>query len=266
MVMVITGILFGIVAVFIARPVQGYADAVRRAELTDAANASLRRMGRDIRSAVPNSVRQDPQFLEYLPSSGGGRYRASGVGDQLDFTAADASFDILGPPMTFLAGDQIVVSSWNSSGTKNNAYSGNTAATDIRVNVATAQANVTNVSIAVADQHKMCPPPPDPCATSPSQRFQVIPADQQAVTYACEGLDTVAGDGTGTLKRYWHYGINAAQAKPPSGGSSALLVNYVSACNIDYSQGDGLVSITLQLTRGGESVSLYHEIHVNNVP
>ncbi|MFA6270798.1 MAG: type II secretion system protein, partial [Candidatus Paceibacterota bacterium] len=54
---VITGILAGIVAVFIASPVQGYVDSVRRAELTDAADVALRRMMRDIRLALPNSLR-----------------------------------------------------------------------------------------------------------------------------------------------------------------------------------------------------------------
>ena len=42
MVIVITGILAGMVAVFIKAPVDGYVDSVRRAELTDAADTALR--------------------------------------------------------------------------------------------------------------------------------------------------------------------------------------------------------------------------------
>src|SRR6266850_4952370 len=55
----ITAIIAGAVSVFISRPVEGYADAARRAELTDIADTALRRMTRDLRTALPNSVRVD---------------------------------------------------------------------------------------------------------------------------------------------------------------------------------------------------------------
>ena len=57
MVIVIIGILGAIVAVFIRAPIQGYVDSVARAEATDEADLALRRMARDIRLALPNSVR-----------------------------------------------------------------------------------------------------------------------------------------------------------------------------------------------------------------
>ena len=56
-VIVITGIIGASVAIFMRRPVEGYVDAVRRAELADIADTALRRMTRDLRSALPNSVR-----------------------------------------------------------------------------------------------------------------------------------------------------------------------------------------------------------------
>jgi MSHA biogenesis protein MshO len=98
----------------------------------------------------------------------------------------------------------------------------------------------------------------------------VAPGDQQAVTYACltPGVDA-NGDGTGTLMRYWAYGFNAALQPLPPGGSSALLADRVSACEMTYNivnQRNGLVEIRLGISRGGESISLYHSIHVNNVP
>lgn len=60
-------------------------------------------------------------FLEFLPTSGGGRYRANaapssvsaGCGslavDMLDFTAADVCFEVLGPMPGFAANDRAVV-------------------------------------------------------------------------------------------------------------------------------------------------------------
>src|SRR5882762_9279670 len=53
----ITAIIAGAVSVFISRPVEGYADAARRAEMSDIADTALRRMTRDVRTAVPNSIR-----------------------------------------------------------------------------------------------------------------------------------------------------------------------------------------------------------------
>ena len=44
-------------AAFIARPIEAYVDAARRAELTDIADTALRRMTRDLRTALPNSIR-----------------------------------------------------------------------------------------------------------------------------------------------------------------------------------------------------------------
>jgi len=56
-VIVLTSIIAAVVAVFIKIPVQGYVDSARRAEMTDIADTALRRVGRDLRLALPNSVR-----------------------------------------------------------------------------------------------------------------------------------------------------------------------------------------------------------------
>src|SRR2546426_11596884 len=72
----ITAIIAGAVSVFISRPVEGYADAARRAEMTDIADTALRRMTRDLRTALANSIRitnaGNVTYIEYLQSSGGG--------------------------------------------------------------------------------------------------------------------------------------------------------------------------------------------------
>src|SRR2546425_1233021 len=77
----ITAIIAGAVSVFISRPVEGYADAARRAEMTDIADTALRRMTRDLRTALANSIRitnaGNVTYIEYLQSSGGGRDRSA---------------------------------------------------------------------------------------------------------------------------------------------------------------------------------------------
>jgi MSHA biogenesis protein MshO len=96
---------------------------------------------------------------------------------------------------------------------------------------------------------------------SPGKRFQVV---QYPVTYACEA---------GVLRRYWGYPISAAQPVPPAGGSNALLATNVDAasCNFSYatggaSQRTGVVSLTLQISQDCESVRLFQQVHVSNVP
>ena len=284
MVMVITGIISTVVAMFLKAPVDQYMDIARRAEMTDIADTALHRMARDIRTAVPNSVRlpilAGSTYIEFLPTKTGGRYRAnpatSGVAqcggtlaqDIFDFTIADTCFEILGPAIDFTADDQIVVGSTQSNG--NPPYQDPTAAacgmaattTCIRRPVSAGGAGVQQ-RVVMTSAYAF-----PSFAVLAGQRFEVVPSDQQAVTYACENVGG-AVDGTGTLTRYWAYGFNAVQAAPPLSGSSALLADKISACSIAYNTANprnALVAITLTITRGGESISLYQEIHVNNTP
>lgn len=283
MVIVITGIIGGMVAIFIRAPVQGYVDSARRAEMVDIADMALRRIGRDLRLAVSNSVRsQSPagsSYIEFLPTKAGGRYRAaiaaaSGVvqcggtlaQDVLDFSpTVDTCFDIVGPPITFAAGDQIVLGNTNWSGDFPYLLS-----TDPNSN-RRAYAGALGAGV---QKVVMTPTVPLPLyAQLITQRFQVVPGDQQAVTYACENVGTnTNGDGTGALTRYWGYGFNPIQVTVfPLAGRHAVLANNISSCNIVMDPGRGysrmgLVAITLGITRGGESINLYHEVHVDNTP
>ena len=254
-VIAITGVIAAAVAVFIRSPVMGYVDTARRMELADAANTATRRIGRDLRLALPNSVRvastASTAAVEFLLVRSGGRYRAepdgSGGGDVLDFSAAaDGSFDVLGPGVAAAAGDQVVVYNLGIAGA--DAYAG-----DNRRAYAGATATVANIAFAPTAA-------PFPLA-SPSQRFQVV---EGPVSYIC---DTTAR----TLTRYWGYPVTAIQGNPPAGGSSALIAGDVEDCTITYdplvvAYRAGLVTLRLTIRRDGEAVSLYHAVHVSNVP
>ena len=76
-VIVLTSIIASAVAVFIKLPVEGYVATARRAEMTDIADTAIRRMGRDLRLALPNSVRvtDGGATIEILLTKTGGRYR-----------------------------------------------------------------------------------------------------------------------------------------------------------------------------------------------
>ena len=256
MVIVITGIIGVAIALFVRRPVESYVDATRRAQLTDITDTAVRRITRDLRTALPNSVRVDAtgRYIEYLQTTGGGRYRAevtdTGTGDVLDFTAADSSFDVVGamPDFSGAGTKYIVVYNLNADPaiTASNAYG-----TDNRE--AYSSNSGTAITLAAAKQFPV---------PSPGKRFHVV---QHAVTYHCDLA-------TGVLRRYWGYAIQRnPQPTPPAGGSSALLASKVSGCSFAYStsgstQRTGVVSLTLQISDGGETVRVFQQVHVSNVP
>lgn len=258
-VIVITSIIAGMVAVFIRVPVQGYVDLARRAEMVDVADTASRRIGRDLRLALPNSVRvsADARAIEFLEASSGGRYRTApdGGADELLFDQSDTSFDVLGPPVMLAAGNEIVVFNLGVPGA--NAYEGNTADTHVRRAYNGATGAVNNITI---DSTARLP------LESPSARFHVV---QGPVTYICGPA--------GQLRRYWDYPIQpnqsvtiAALAALPN-VASALIATNVSACTFTYNvnvvaQRAGLVTMLLAITQENESVRFYHATHIINTP
>jgi MSHA biogenesis protein MshO len=253
MVIVITGILAGMVAVFIRKPVQGFFDTARRAALVDAADTVSRRISRDLHEALPNSVRSStPAALEFLHVRSAGRYREqiapppSASGDPLDFTTADTSFDVLGPPISVQAGDSVVVYNLGAGVTGSDAYVG--TGTNRRLAAAPFGASLSNVAITSAAAFT---------AASPAKRFQVV---DTPVSYVCSGTQ---------MRRYSGYAILPGQPVPPA-VAGALIADKLTACSFAYQTGpserEALVTLRLDLTDTGETVSLIYQIHVNNAP
>ena len=251
MVIVITGILAGMVAVCIQKPVQGFFDTARRAVLVDAADTALRRISRDLREALPNSVRVSGTALEFLHVRSAGRYReqiapAPPPGDSLDFTGADTSFDVLGPAVSVQAGDSVVVYNLGVGVTGADAYEG--TSTSRRIAAAPFGAALANVTISSATGFPFA---------SPARRFQIV---DTPVSYVCAGNQ---------MRRYSGYAILPAQPVPPA-GSGALIADRLTTCSFAYTTGpserEALVTLNLALTDGGETVGLIYQVHVNNVP
>ncbi|MFO1427474.1 MAG: prepilin-type N-terminal cleavage/methylation domain-containing protein [Steroidobacteraceae bacterium] len=96
----ISAIVLAFMAMFILAPMNAYSSQARRADLVDAADGALRLVARDLRLAVPNSVRiggaGSIAAIELLASVDGARYRDGGPltdpSRELDFSAADGAF------------------------------------------------------------------------------------------------------------------------------------------------------------------------------
>lgn len=273
MVIVITGIIAGVIAVFITSPVTAYIDTARRAELTENADTALRRIARDLRTALPNSVRVVAvgavTYLEFIPTRGGGRYRQlptdAGGGDVLDFSVADTAFDVLGPVPVHDVGDGIAIFNLGP-GSVSDAYSGNNRSTLTSSNSLVAAFSTDTSPRQMTFAAKQFPAP------SPSARFHVLTSP---VTYACAPNSSTPS--AGALKRYAGYGFASTQPAPPS-VASQILVGNVAECEFDYNEATlsalstsahtrtGLVTLRLRLEQDDESVRLVHQMQVVNAP
>ncbi|MEW6020692.1 MAG: type II secretion system protein [Pseudomonadota bacterium] len=272
MVIVIIGILGAIVAVFIRAPIQGYVDTVARAEASDEADLALRRMARDIRLALPNSVRVNAagSAIEFLMTSSGGRYLAvedeAAGGTPLSFTdPAQTRFSVVGPLRQPVVPNRDFIAVFNLGLQDADAYAGNTLAAVSAVDTSNPNAPlITLASNVFANQAALLGTP----MPSPDARFQVVTGP---VSFVCEA----AAGGGFQIRRYAAYPIRAAQAVPPAGGQANMLAARVTTCaNVFRSDNvaatrAGLVVLTLSLrTRNvaDPAVRLVHQVHIDNTP
>ncbi|MCG2584552.1 type IV pilin protein [Massilia sp. TS11] len=263
-VMVITGILATVVAVFVTAPVQMYTDAVARAELTDAADQMLRRIAREIQLALPNSVRvsADGQSLELIPVKTAARYYSNdyaGTGTALDWSStSNKSFTIAGVVPSgkeaIAAGDSIVIYNLGQGITNADAYAGGNRAAVASASGSTITMS-SNVFAAQGSTQFM----------SPANVFYVV---NQPVMFRC----TPGANGSGNMRRYWNYGWNASLSTP-SGGQSALMAMRITSCTFAVSNiattrsGLILLQVTMEANNNKDGpITLVHQVHVDNTP
>jgi len=281
-VIVITGIIASMVAVFMLKPVQGYFSSTARLAMADTADTALRRIARDIRLALPNTVRVDAtgMFLEFIPIKSGGRY----VDNEACFVSPGCtSLSTMGDMLSnvqIVAGDLIsIYSQYNNSGIVNNcglssiglysAYCGSGVVTLASATGAGSSSNTLGFALTL-----FVPP-----GGSPTRRVFVISASP--VTYACDAASAtlwrISGysrqplqpislvappllDATNTNLQRVPLATNVAC--PTIAAGSPPRFSYASGASERYS----LLSAWITLTKNGETISLLHQIHVDNTP
>ena len=289
--------LTGIIALFvgrnITRPIEGFIDLGQRAELVDIAELTLRRMSRELRLALPNSVRISGGSpcnapggsaicaVEILRTLDGGRYRdkpgGAGVAlcpgppaqDRLSFTSNNDCFEVLGTlnnlPVVAPGADQddcldgtvdcLVI--FNTGQIGANAYN--------RDNIAGIQAaNTDAMSFDISGVAGVTRFP----LKSPRQRFHVV---DMPVSYVCN-------PGVGIIERHGDYDISLAQVLDPGGtlnGNVSVLADKVTACSFTFDPGtntrNGLLTADITVsstdTQGNaNTVRLVEQIQVPNIP
>ena len=271
-VMVIIGLIGSFIAVFVTVPVRSYVNAVARAEASDLADNAMRRLTRELRLALPNSVRVNAAgtHIEFIETKAGLRYLAEDDlntpgGVHLDWNVAAATtFTVVGGipggRLAPVAGqDFIVVYNLGDGQEPGNAY--DCSANCNRALISSINSAASTITLAT-----------NPFAAqtvagvalmSPGKRFQVVTS---AVSYGCDSV-------TGRLTRYWNYGFPVGQASPPGSGNRAILADNVSSCTFSYTnmanQRSGLIGVSLTFRvrdEGATPLTLLHQIHVDNSP
>jgi MSHA biogenesis protein MshO len=268
----ITVIVASFSAFMLSGPVSGFNDQARRAELVDSAESSLRRIGRDVRRALPNSVRITTNgsitTLELLNVVEGVRYRAGPPpGDanaRLIFNTADGAFNSIGLFNAItkpFSSTTHYLSVYNVGVAGANAYE--------LINVITPPGTQIDIDAAAeaGEDNVQLDPWFQFAYPSPRQRIYLI---DTPVSFLC---DTA----TEKLTRYAGYAIATNQADRDSaaellaaGGVAALMSDNLTACTFTFTPGpaqrDGLVTMSLTVADACESIVLLQQAHIDNVP
>jgi MSHA biogenesis protein MshO len=268
----IAGVVAGMMAVFLISPVQSYNDQTRRAALLDSADAALREIGRDVRRALPNSIRINAAgsltSVELMRSVEAVRYRSTGNDSgnalDLDFAAADGEFTTLGKFSNItrpFSSSRYYLSVYNVGVPGADAYESSNVITPPGTTIGIqdgTEAGTDRVTLSPAFRFAY---------KSPGQRVFLV---EGPVTYLC---DTNAH----TLKRYVGYSPASDRTQTASdaqllaaGASSAMIASDVAACSFDYAPGStqraGLLTAAIGVSRKGEQIRLLNQVHVVNAP
>ena len=246
-------------------PIDAYLAGSRRAALTDVADTTVRRISREIRTALPNSIRNPTaQCLEFIPTKTGGRYRTEERvaldGSSLIFNGPDTTFNMLGsnsalpPSQRIVNGDVIVVYNLGIAGAE--AYAGENTAVLSAAPTEIGTPAETTLSFAYT---RAASAPQFPLA-SPNNRFQVVPGTERVVGYVCSGGNLIRRASA----------VLADVCTSPGTVTESVLARGVTACSLRFNTPDllrnSLVNIVLELTESGETARLEYDVHVNNTP
>jgi MSHA biogenesis protein MshO len=279
-VIMVGAIMAGTLTVFLKPALDTYGDTRVRADLADQGDTALRRMLRDVRRSVPNSLRlPSDQCFELVPASTGGRYRmgpdvtndnAAGCSPSatctawVDPTQTTSMFDTLSPlSVTPGIGDWIVINNQNG----NDVYTG--------ANRSPITNTVTAPPSSTQGYHRISMTAMQVPQAYNGGRFLVVSNTEQSVFYVCSGADgalNASGNGKGTLYRVVRSFTAAYPTTCPSVASGVVLATNIKSCSFVYdanqgaTQQSGFMWMDIEMARNNESAHMAVGAHVVNVP
>lgn len=287
MVIALAGAVAVMIASALSRPLEGFVAQSRRAELVDLAAGALNRMARDIRLAVPNSVRLNAgaNAIEMFNVLDAGRYRPNRLGgDGLTFTPGTgpsctanfvalpapgqgecSAFQVLAPSLRVAGARWLVVYSTGAETGGVATPGANVWATSGAgaVHVISPDGSSFAASAMAGSETLLSMTPPGGsfsfALASPQRRFYL---SDQIVGYRCDSAGNQLIRFSRMARTPTFAGTNAA--------AEAVQATHVTGCSMTYQTGSsmraGLVTLRLQLTLEGESIELFQQVHVDNAP
>ena len=245
-VIILLGIVGTGVVAYLRTSMQAYVEVIRRDDIAQVGRFALERISRELRNALPGSIRVSNNCIEFVPVLAASSYLTLPVGVAANsFQAADFT-----PPTS--GGLRVAVYTIANSDVYG-AGSNNLAAIS---NIGAPLANVRTVTLSANHQF-----PTD----SPTRRFFIV---NQPVSFCVQGT---------TITRHEQYGYNAVQPAPPAGG--VLLAEFVQLNDggpvtpFRYTPGTlqrgGSVHVDLRFLAANTSdewVRFSHDIAVRSVP
>lgn len=277
-VMAISAIVAVFVVFFLATPVEAYFAQTRRADLVDSADRILRSVAADVRTALPNSMRQSAAggvvALELLATGGVARYYGanSGAGDKRYIGGAQElaeELSIGAPDQSFYTLDTFTPGSAGSYLAIDNQVPPLAYAAGAGVMTPPLTVFQINALGATGEEQVQFPGAPGMNFTQASPTHSVFVVTSP-VSYLC---DTNAQ----TLQRYTGYTPAAAQPATnaqllAAGATVSLIAQNVSACSLTLvaapasGKFNQLVILTITLSNSGEILPVFDEVATEYVP
>lgn len=255
--LVIVIALIGILAISLSKltsnSVLGYVDAKDRNRLSQSTKWVIERVSRDLREAIPQSVRAGSSgnihCVEFIPIVNSSTYfNIPATGSVSSFTAAD--FNLVANPANFITIMPINTAS---------LYAGAGTVGSVASIVNSGSPNEVLITLSGATNFT---------GRSPHRRFFLFDGP---ASYCMD-------DSNGQIARYSGYALSASQPFPPASGAQLVGENFSATSTVFNYQANtlarsGLLQISLNaqnrsrsLSGSQESFDVFHEVHIRNVP
>jgi MSHA biogenesis protein MshO len=258
-VITLSAVVMGFMAMFLVAPVNAYFAQERRTDLADSANNAMRMLENDIRGAVPNSVRVLPVdanhlVMEMLAADAVARY-----GADLTIGTPDNAFTAIGglaPDGASYVNNAFLVI---DNGPGGDAYAQNTVSTPAVVTITAGVRNPLNRE--------------QPISVSPPVRF-VADSPIKNVYFGTHAVAYLCDTSLNTLTRYSGYQIAANQNSRATdfdlmnaGAQRALVARNVSQCTfapqpVHSTYFGDIIRMQLNFTSNGEILRVFHQAQV----
>jgi len=261
----LSAIVMGFMAMFLAAPVHAYFAQERRTDLTDSANNAMRSVEADIRSALPESVRVlslgADWAVEMLAAEGMARYNPGTAPGDLNIGAPSNSFTTRGflAPLGFLPPNTFLVV---NNGAGGDAYSP----------LSTGRTPQAGMTIEVKG-----PPDAQTIEFTPAMTFVTPPSPTNRIYYVRQPISYICNIAAGTLTKFWNYTTDPLQINRATqaqllgaGASMSIVARNLASCDFRVTPSaanfGGIVRMRMNFVRDSETVRVFDQAQVENRP